>query len=280
MDNAEGILKLVTDLVATWGVRVVGALAVLIIGFMTARIIRSWTVRLLGRAQLNPTLRPFLATLVYYTLLLILGIAVLGLFGVPTTSFIAVLGAAGFAVGLALQGTLSNFASGVMLLVFQPFKVGDFVEAGGVAGTVREIGVFSSMLFTPDNTQIVLPNATIWGHTIRNFTGNDTRRNDMTIGIGYGDNIDKARTAILDVLTADDRVLTEPEPVVVVSGLGESSVDLAVKPWCRTENYWTLRADLMQRIKETLDANQISIPFPQRDLHVIQDDSSALPSAN
>jgi small conductance mechanosensitive channel len=195
-------------------------------------------------------------------------IAVLGLFGIETTSLIAVLGAAGLAVGLALQGTLSNFSAGVMLLVFRPFKVGDYVEVAGAAGSVQEVGIFSTVLHTPDNVKITIPNSSVYGDTIKNYSANDTRRNDLVIGISYGDDIARAIETIRQVLVSDSRVLADPEAVVAVVELADSSVNLVVRPWCAGGDYWPLRFDLTRKIKEELEAAGCSIPFPQRDLHL------------
>ena len=269
----ESIVQFITsettvDLVSSWGLSVLGALFVLIVGLFLARIVRSTVRRALARSSVDQTLVPFFSNLVYYALVAFVVIAVLGLFGIPTTSFVALLGAAGLAVGLALQGTLSNFAAGVMLLIFRPFKAGDYVEAGGAEGTVLELGVFASKLETLDRIRIILPNAAIWSGTIKNFTASPVRRNDVAVGISYGDDIGRARSVILGVLTEDARVLPDPAPEVVVAGLGDSSVDLLALPYCSPEDYWGLRFDLIQRIKEALDNAGVSIPFPQRDVHV------------
>ena len=271
MDIAsEELMKTVVAVISVWGVRVVGALAVLIVGRGIAAWARRAMRRGLERAQIDVSLIPFLSSLTYYVLLAVVIIIVLNLFGIETTSLIAVLGAAGLAVGLAMQGTLSNVAAGVMLLMFRPFRLGDYVEVAGSAGTVAEIGLFSTVLNTIDNTQITAPNSAVFGQTIHNYTANATRRNDMVIGISYSDDIGRAIDTIMKVLGADDRVLREPAPVVAVSALGESSVDLVVRPWCRREDYWDLRFALLRGIKEGLDAAGVSIPFPQRDVHLHQ----------
>jgi small conductance mechanosensitive channel len=259
-----------TGLVSTWGLRVVGALAVLIIGWIVAKTIRGSVRKALRRSRLDETLVPFISSLVYYLVLTFVVLAVLRLFGLETTSLIAVLGAAGLAVGLALQGTLSNFAAGVMLLIFRPFKVGDFVEAGGTSGSVQEISIFSTTLHSPDNVRIVVPNSAIYGAVVKNYTANDTRRNDLLIGIDYSDDIGKAIDTIRRILDADERVLKDPAPVVAVSELGDSSVNLVVRPWCAKEDYWALRFDLTRTIKEQLEAAGCSIPFPQTDVHLHQ----------
>ena len=268
--NAEGLVQTLVTLVSTWGLQVLGALAVLIVGRIVAGWLRRMTRRSLERAELEPVLIPFLANGVYYLALAAVLIAVLGLFGVQTTSLVAVLGAAGLAVGLALQGTLSNFSAGVMLLVFRPFKIGDYVEAGGEAGSVQEIGVFSTVLHTPDNVRITIPNSAVFGQTIKNYSANDTRRNDLVIGISYEDDIARAIETIQRVLAADARVLEEPKAAVAVAELADSSVNLVVRPWCAGSDYWGLRFDLTRKLKEELEAAGCSIPYPQRDLHLNQ----------
>jgi small conductance mechanosensitive channel len=266
----ESVVSTATELISTWGLRVIGALGVLIVGFIVAKMIRGSVRKALQRSKLDATLVPFVASLVYYAVLIFVVLAVLNLFGIQTTSFIAVLGAMGFAVGLAMQGTLGNFASGVMLLIFRPFKVGDFIDAAGVAGSVVEIGIFSTTLNSPDNVKIVVPNSAIYGQTIKNFAANETRRNDMVVGISYGDDIGKAVEVIEGILKSDPRVLAEPAAVVAVSELADSSVNLVVRPWCGKEDYWGLRFDLTRRFKEELESAGCSIPFPQNDVHLHQ----------
>jgi small conductance mechanosensitive channel len=263
----QGIDKVV-ELISTWGLRVVGAIAVLVIGRIIAGILRRSTKRGLARAGVDETLIPFLAGVVYYVASAVVLIAVLGLFGIETTSLVAVLGAAGLAIGLALQGTLSNFSSGVMLLVFRPFKKGDFVEVAGVKGSVAELEIFTTILNTPDNVRIIVPNSSIYGSTITNYSAYDTRRNDLLIGVDYGDDLGVAQKTILRVLEADSRVLKDPAPQVAVSELGDSSVNFVVRPWCKAEDYWSLRFDLTRAIKEELERAGCSIPFPQRDVHL------------
>ncbi len=264
-----------TALLSQWGLKVVGAIALLLVGFVVAKAIRRSLRRALERTTLDKTLVPFLSGLAYYLALTFVVIAVLNVFGVQTASLIAVLGAAGLAVGLALQGTLSNFSAGVMLLVFRPFRVGDYVDAGGTAGSVQEIGLFATVLDTPDNVRIIVPNSSVYGQTIRNYAANDTRRNDMVVGIAYDDDIAVAIRTIHEVLSSDERVLAEPAPVVAVSELGDSSVNLVVRPWCRKEDYWNVRFDLTRTIKERLEAAGCSIPFPQRDVHLFPAEGAA-----
>ena len=269
--TTQNLIESVVSLVSAWGLKVLGALVVLIVGRWAAGWVRKTVRQSLERSNLDATLIPFIAGIVYYLLLTVVVIAVLGLFGIQTTSLIAVLGAAGLAVGLALQGTLSNFAAGVMLLIFRPFRVGDYVEAGGTAGSVVEVGIFTTVLNTPDNVRILVPNSAIYGDVVKNYSTNDTRRNDLSVGIAYGDDIGTAVEVIRKVLAGDERVLSDPAPVIAVGGLGDSSVDFVVRPWCRKEDYWTLRFDLTRKLKEELEAGGCSIPFPQRDVHVIRE---------
>jgi small conductance mechanosensitive channel len=266
--NVDAMMETASALVSAWGLKVVGAIAVLIIGFLVAKIIRGSVRKGLERSKLDPTLVPFISKLVYYLVVAFVLVAVLGLFGIETTSFIAVLGAVGFAVGLALQGTLSNFSAGVMLLFFRPFGVGDFVEAGGTAGSVKEIGVFATTLSTPDNVQIVVPNSAIYGSVIKNYAANPTRRNDMVMGISYDDDIAKAISVIERCLKEESRVLEDPAPTVAVAELADSSVNIVVRPWCTKEDYWGMRFDLLRKMKEELEAAGCSIPYPQTDVHI------------
>jgi small conductance mechanosensitive channel len=249
---------------------VLAALIILVIGRMAAGWARRITRKMLENGEVDETLIPFLGKLVYYAILAVVVIAALHRIGVATTSVVAIFGAAGLAIGLALQGTLGNFASGVMLLVLRPFNLGDFIDAGGTAGTVEEIGVFATTLNTPDNIRIVVPNTQIAGGTISNYTGNDTRRIDLVMGIGYDDNIQTAVDTIRRIVTAHDLVLADPTPVIEVSNLGDSSVDIVVRPWCKTEDYWKIRFDLTRSLKEGLEAAGCSIPYPQRDVHMYQ----------
>jgi small conductance mechanosensitive channel len=260
---------IVTEVV-TYAPRVAGALAVLVVGWIFANWAKSFTRKALGRSKVDPILAPFVAGLVHVALVATVAIASVATLGVSTASFVAVVGAAGLAVGLAFQGTFSNFASGVMLLTFRPFRVGDFVEVGGHAGSVQEVGVFTCMLFTPDNVQIRVPNSQIFGATITNYSANDTRRIDMVVGVGYDDDLGVAVRTCMDVITADPRTLPEPAPVVAVNELGDSSVNLVVRPWVKASDYWATRWDLTRALKENLEAAGCSIPFPQRDVHLHQ----------
>jgi small conductance mechanosensitive channel len=268
--SAEAAIEMAIGMVSTWGIRVLGAILLLLVGRIVAGWLRNNVKKGLTKAGTDASLVPFFSSMTYYVALAVVVIAVLNLFGIETTSLIAVLGAAGLAVGLALQGTLSNFAAGVMLLIFRPIRVGDFVEVAGQAGSVAEISIFSTLLNTGDNIRITIPNAQIYGNTILNYSFNETRRIDLVMGIGYGDDIGRALEIIERVVTADPRTLSDPAPKFAVSELADSSVNLVVRPWCAKEDYWGLRWDLTRSIKEELEAGGCSIPFPQTDVHVLE----------
>ncbi len=272
--DLAGMLETIATLATTWGLKLLGAIAVFAVGRAVAKWARKSVRKALKKGDMDETLIPFTASLVYYLVLAFVVIAVLGMVGIQTASIIAVLGAAGLAVGLALQGTLSNFAAGVMLLVFRPFGKGDFIEAGGVKGTVQSIGIFTTQLNTPDNVGIWLPNSKVWGDKIHNFAANDTRRVDLVVGIDYGDDIQTAIDTIRRVLDKDDRVLSDPAPVIAVDNLGASSVDIIVRPWCKREDYWQLKWDLTRTFKTAIEAAGCSFPFPQRDVHLHQEASA------
>lgn len=268
--NAQEILDRVWALLTTYGLKVLGAIAILIVGRIAAGVAARAVRRGLERTATDKALQGFLASLTRFGVLTFAVIAALSAFGIQTASFVAVLGAAGFAIGFALQGSLGNFASGVMILVFRPFKVGDFVEAGGSKGSVAEIGIFTTTLNTPDNQKIIVPNGQIMGGTITNVTAYDTRRVDMTAGIGYGDDIGKAKQVLTSILENHPKILKDPAPTIEVAELGDSSVNFVVRPWTRTSDYWAVKFDVMRQIKEEFDRNGISIPFPQRDVHLFQ----------
>jgi small conductance mechanosensitive channel len=267
IDLAE-ILSRITTLITDWGLKVLGALVVLIVGRMIAKSIRKGVTKALERGKMDPTLIPFMSSLTYYMVMAFVLIAVLGMVGIQTASMIALLGAAGLAVGLALQGTMANFASGVMLLIFRPFQKGDFIEAAGVAGSVDTVGIFTTTLNTPDNVRIVLPNGTVWGQTIKNYATNATRRVDMVMGISYDDDIGAAIDTINKVLGNEPRLLQDPAPTVAVAELADSSVNIVVRPWCKKEDYWGVKFDLTRAFKEQLEAGGCSIPYPQTDVHL------------
>ena len=268
-DTAQLITDQIIALIATYGLNVVGAIVVLVIGLIAAGWAKRTVRRLLRRTgRVDDTLTGFLGSLVKYAVVAFTVIAVLQQFGVEATSLVAVFGAAGLAIGLALQGTLSNVAAGVMLLLFRPFKVGDYIDAGGQAGTVKIISLFTTELATPDNVQIIVPNGAIWGTAIKNYSFNDTRRIDLLMGIDYGDDIDTAMATINRVIGEEPLALADPEPLVAVSELADSSVNLVVRVWVNASDYWGVRFDLTRKLKERLEADGISIPFPQRVVHM------------
>lgn len=244
---------------------------IFLIGRWIARIITRVVGKVASKAKLDETLVKFLKNIVYAILMVIVIMASLDRVGVPTTSFAAILAAAGFAVGFALQGSLGNFAAGIMLIVFKPFQVGDFVEAGGSSGVVEEIQIFNTLMRTGDNIKIIVPNGSITGSTIRNFSAKTTRRIDLVISCGYDDDLKAVKQFLRDVLEADERILKDPEPVVAVNELGDSSVNFVVRPWVNSADYWAARCDLTEAIKLGFDERGFSIPYPQRDVHVLKD---------
>jgi small conductance mechanosensitive channel len=268
MVQMEQLLDSAWEMVVNNYLDVIAAIIVLVIGRVFAGWARRLTRKGLQRGNVDATLVPFVAKLVYYSVMAVVVIAVLNRLGVATTSVVAIFGAAGLAVGLAMQGTLANFASGVMLLIFRPFEVGDWVEAGGAAGTIREIGIFATTFTSGDNIKITVPNSQVYSSKISNFNGNDTRRVDLVMGISYGDNLQTAIDTIRRIVTSHELVLDDPEPKIAVSNLGDSSVDIVVRPWCNEADYWTVRFDLIRSLKEGLEAAGCSIPYPQRDVHM------------
>ncbi len=266
----EDTLQKVYDLVMLYGVKVIAAIAIFIIGRWVAKGFQSITKKLMDKRNVDPTITGFVGNLTYMGLLVFVIIAALGQLGIQTTSFIAILGAAGLAIGLALQGSLSNFAAGFLMLIFKPFKVGDYVEAAGVSGTVEMIQLFTTTLITPDNKTIIIPNANVTGGNIVNYTVKGTRRVDMVFGIAYKDDIDKAKQIIADVLGKDDRILKDPPMQIAVSELADSSVNFVVRPWVTIENYWGVYFDAMENIKKAFDEAGVSIPYPQQDVHMYQ----------
>lgn len=257
--------------IGEYGLRILVALCILWIGASLAKKIAELSGRVLERRNVDPTLLPFITGMIRYALLAAVVVAALGQAGINVTSFLAILGAAGLAVGLALKDSLANFAAGVMLLGYRFFRVGDYVTVAGTSGTVRAVGIFHTELTTPDNQNIYVPNGSILGGEIVNVTANENRRLDLTIGIGYGDDIAKAKALLAEIVKADARVLPEPEPTIAVMDLADSSVNIVVRPWVKGADYWTLRFDLLERIKTRFDQEGVSIPFPQRDVHIHQE---------
>ncbi len=252
----------------SYGLKIIGAVLILIIGRLVAGLARKGVARFLRKAKTDEALIPFLSGLIYVAIIVFAVIAALAKFGVQTTSLVAVLGAAGFAIGLALQGSLANFAAGVMLMIFRPFSTGDVVEAAGVLGTVQAIHIFNSEIATPDNIKVVVPNGKIFGDVIKNITGYDTRRVDLVFGIGYASSISKACEVIQKEIKEDQRILSDPAPQIAVFEIADSKVNLVVRPWVKKGDYWDVRFDLTRKVKEALDAAGIESPFPQHVVHL------------
>ena len=271
----EEMLDKIYQLLTVYGLKVLAAIAIFIIGRWVAKGVRRLVERIMTKGNVDPTLVTFTSNMAYIGLLAFIVIAALGQLGIQTTSFIAILGAAGLAVGLALQGSLSNFAAGFLLIIFRPFKVGDLIEAAGVFGVVEAIQIFTTQLKTADNKTVIVPNAKLTDDNIVNWTVKGTRRVDMVFGIGYDDDIDKARSLMADIIAEDSRILKTPAPQISVSELADSSVNFVVRPWVKVEDYWGVHFDLTEKIKKAFDANGVSIPFPQRDVHVYQHGGAA-----
>lgn len=267
MPESFDLQELLNSYVIPWGINIVMALAIFVIGRWIARILLGVTDRLLNKAGMDVMLVGFIRSILNALLLLVIIIAALDQLGVDTTSFIALIGAAGLAVGLALQGSLKNFAAGVLLLVFRPFKNGDFVETAGTAGVIEEIGIFTTKMKTGDNREIIIPNGSIYSGNITNYSARPTRRIDMVFGIGYDADIRKAKEIMQAILDADERIHKEPEPLIAVAELADSSVNFNVRPWVDSGDYWTVRFDVTEKIKLAFDDAGISIPFPQMDVH-------------
>jgi small conductance mechanosensitive channel len=270
----ESLVKQLVAFSTTYGLQVIGAILILILGRIAAAIGRRIVERILTKAKQEPSITSFVGNLTYVVILTFAVLAALAKFGIQTASFVAVLGAAGFAVGFALQGSLANFAAGVLILVLRPYRIGDFIDGAGVAGTVKEIQLFTTVLATPDNIKIMVPNGKLFGDVIKNISGYDTRRIDLVVGIGYSSSIQKAYEVIMDVVKKDNRILADPAAQIAVSELADSSVNFVVRPWVKAADYWAVRFDLTRQIKEALDENGIEIPFPQRVVHMVSEVSS------
>jgi len=275
MENLlNDLTGLLTQLAVNYGLKLLGAVVILIIGWNLIGVFSRYFGRMLTKSSMDESLKPFLRSLVVNLFKVLLVISVLGMMGVEMTSVIAIIGAAGLAVGLALSGTLQNFAGGVMILIFRPFKVGDFIEAQGFAGTVREIQIFNTILKTPDNRTIIIPNGGLSTGSLVNFSTEELRRVDWTFGIAYGDDADNARRVLLNLLTADTRILDEPEPFVALRELADSSVDFTVRGWVKKEDYWAVFFDMNRKVYQSFPKNGLNIPFPQMDVHLHQQDQN------
>lgn len=266
----EDIIKQLQAVVAQYGLQIIGAIATLIIGIWIAKVLSKSLGKFLDKRDVDQTLIKFTVSIAKVALVTFVIISAAAQIGIQTASFIAVIGAAGLAIGFALQGSLSNLAAGVMLIIFKPIKVGDYIEGGGAAGSVESVGIFITTLNTPDNKAVYIPNSMLTSGNITNYSANDTRRVDMVFGIGYSDDIDKAKNVIQSVLDSDSRVLKDPAPQVVVSALADSSVNFNVRPWVNKTDYWGVYFDVTEQVKKKFDEQNISIPFPQRDVHLFQ----------
>lgn len=266
-------LQLAIEFSATYGIKIILAIVLFFIGKRIASWLSKMTKNALTKGRMDPTLVSFVGNIVNALLLAAVVIAVLDVVGIQTTSLVAVIGAAGLAIGLALQGSLANFASGVMLIIFRPFRQGDFITAGGESGIVEEVTLFTTSMRTPDNKAIIIPNAAITSGSITNFSAKPTRRVDLVYGVSYSDDLKKVKEVIWDVLNADERILKDPAPTVGLLELADSSVNFAVRPWVNASDYWAVYFDLNETIKLRFDQEGISIPFPQRDVHLFKSES-------
>lgn len=272
MDSMDiDISALITTYVIPWGLKVILALAIFIIGRWIAKRLVGVVKKVMAKGAMDEMLISFIGNIVYALLLVVIVLAALEQLGVNTTSALAILGAAGLAVGLALQSSLSNFAAGVMLIMFRPFQKGDFIEAAGQGGVVEEVQIFNTTMKTGDNRQIIIPNGQIYGGTIINYSAKDTRRIDLVIGIGYDDDIARAKDILADLMAQESRILADPAPAVALGELGDSSINFNVRPWVASGDYWPVRSDLLERIKLAFDAAGISIPYPQQDVHMYEE---------
>lgn len=268
-DSAQYVETLI-NLFVVWGPKLAGAILALIIGLWLANMITGGLSRRMEKSEVDPSLRPFLKSLVSTLLKVLVVVSVLGMVGIQMTSFIAILGAAGLAVGMALSGTLQNFAGGVMILIFKPFKVGDFIEAQGYAGTVNAIQIFNTILKTPDNKTIIIPNGGLSTASMVNYSTEPTRRVDWTFGIAYGDDIDKAKEVLRSLLATNESVLKDPAPFVELAELADSSVNFTVRAWVNAADYWTVHFYLLDMVYRRFAEEGLNIPFPQMDVHVVK----------
>ncbi|MGB3750409.1 MAG: mechanosensitive ion channel domain-containing protein [Arcobacteraceae bacterium] len=257
----------ITNTLAPYALNFAMAIVIFIVGRFVAKILTNLFKKILDRSEIDETLKIFLGNVIYGLLLIVVVLAALNKLGVETTSFVAILAALGLAVGLAFQSTLSNISAGVMIIIFRPISIGDFVEAGGVAGTIEEINLFNTVLKTPDNKVIIVANSNIIGGNIINYSKKDTRRVDFVFGIGYDDDLKLAKETLTDIVTQDSRVLQDPAPFVAVKELADSSVNFVVRVWVKSPDYWGVNFDTIEKVKLTFDKKGISIPYPQMDIH-------------
>ncbi|MCH8302110.1 MAG: mechanosensitive ion channel [Proteobacteria bacterium] len=267
-----GLWETVQTLGLDFGMKVLMALVIFFVGRMIARIATKGLRKAIQSREVDKILESFACNLVYWVLMIFVIIAAINQIGVQTTSLIAIMGAAGLAIGLALQGSLANFAAGVLIVMFRPYRVGDFIEAAGISGTVLQVQILTTILKTGDNKQIIVPNGQIMGSIITNYSANDTRRVEMTIGVSYDDDLDKVRSTLKELVNADDRILKDPECLIAVSELADSSVNFIVRPWVNRADYSSVKFGLTEAIKKRFDQEGISFPFPQQDVHIYKND--------
>lgn len=268
--NPDQLIILVQEQGTDLGMKLLAAVAIFFIGRWLANLAVNMVRKALARTNMEDTLEKFLCNILNALLMLVIIIATIGAMGVETTSLLAILAAAGLAIGLALQGSLSNFASGVLIVAFRPYKVGDYIEAGGVSGTVDEVQIFTTVLKTSDNKKIIVPNSQIMDGTITNNSAHDTRRVDLVVGCGYGDDIDKVYKVLQDIINSDERILKDPAPSIVLNALTDSSVNFNVRPWVKSADYWGVYNGITEQVKRRFDQEGLNIPYPQRDVHVYQ----------
>lgn len=269
-DKVNHIIEVGMEMAVKYGLQLIAAIVIFIIGKMVANWIRKLVVRVMKKAEIDQIIIGFTSNIAYIAVLAFVIVAALGQLGIQTTSFIAILGAAGLAIGLALQGSLANFAAGFLMIIFRPFKVGDFVEAAGVSGSVQSIQIFTTTLITPDNKTIIIPNGKIGNDNIINYSTQETRRVDLVVGVAYDADLKKVRAVLEDIVSKDSRVLTDPEHQIAVSELADNSVNFVVRLWVNSEDYWGVFFDTNETVKTRFDEESIGIPFPQRDVHLYE----------
>lgn len=270
METSADLIVKLQEWLAAYGLKLVAAIVILIIGRWVAKRVRGLVEKLMKRSGTDPMIVSFVSSIAYVALMVFIVLAALGQLGIQTTSFIAILGAAGLAIGLALQGSLSNFAAGFLMIIFRPFKVGDFIEGAGVAGSVESIHIFTTTLKTPDNKVIIIPNASLSGGNITNYSAKETRRIDLTVGASYDVDVRKVKQVLEDIIGKDERVLPDPAPAVVVGELADNSVNFIVRVWVKSGDFWAVKCDTTEAVKIRFDEEGIGIPYPQRDVHIYE----------
>lgn len=273
-EGVEELLQKAPELIMSYGMKLVVAIAIFIIGKWVANLIAKYMKKIMLARNVDLTITKFTSNIVYYTMMVVVVIAALGQLGVQTASFVAVVGAAGLAIGFALQGSLSNFAAGVMLILFKPFRVGDFVEAGGTSGTVNEVSIFTTILKTPDNKTVIVSNSDVLGNNITNYSAEALRRVDFTVGVSYEASIDAVRNELLSIVEEESRRIEDKEVTIAVGELADSSVNFVLRMWVKKEDYWGVFFDTNEKIKKRFDEKGIGIPYPQMDVHLFKQENA------